>query len=303
MDWLTAATAAGSVMKGIGSLMGASGDGVSGKALGADRAQWGWKMKQSQEYQRQAMVDAAIFGRAPLEMQYDVWTEKMLPVQDTQIQRRVKDAKSAGLHPLFALGMNPGNMPQFQVDGSGGGAPQVSSGIPGQARSGSHAGDNLMRLGQALTGLQQDRAQLDLTKAQTEYWNSQTKKAEAEIAAGGGVITRPYDPTGTNSMSLLEGQSNNLDVEYVPSQVTRPSPDRDYSVSGNRPAYMPVAYPGMNVYHFAANDIGESIESTPFYMWLKLANDTYNDWEKLNPGQPKPSFTRILSTIVAGSPE
>ena len=77
--------------------------------------------------------------------------ERLAAERDTYIQRRVRDARAAGVHPLFALGANAGG----GVMGSGGttvagaylpgssGVPGTSAGFPGQSPTGSHVGTGL----------------------------------------------------------------------------------------------------------------------------------------------------------------
>lgn len=60
--------------------------------------------------------------------------------QDMELQRRVKDAKLAGLHPLFALGSSPSYAPTIQSGQSGGTGSAIGQGI---AQAGSQAGKAL----------------------------------------------------------------------------------------------------------------------------------------------------------------
>lgn len=83
----------------------------------------------------------------------------------TLIRRRVRDAKKAGLHPLFALGATPGNF---------GTTPGNFQGMPSE----NGLGDALANAGQALAhGLQLKQQ----AKMQKEYNGLLNKKLRAEI--------------------------------------------------------------------------------------------------------------------------
>lgn len=233
MDWLTGISAAGSFMSGLGGLMGSSGDGVSGKALGAQRVQ-NWKLM---EQQKQYLWDMLPYQKQTEQQSYDTWIKNMYPIQQRQIQDRVADAKNAGLHPLFALGQPSSNLPSFTAGGSLQ-SPGTMSGIPGQSVTGSHKGDKLMAAGNALMGLQQNLANVKLTEAQTAYYNSLVKKTEqqADVTAQ----TKAYIPGF--------GEGADLQYESIPttSGVIRNVPGRNPSrntgdstvVAGSQPAWM-----------------------------------------------------------------
>lgn len=70
------------------------------------------------------------------------------------VGQRVRQAKKAGLHLLFALGATTGSSPSF--------------GIPGQSQSGSHKRDALAGLGDAFGSIAQMLAAKDLVEAQSK---------------------------------------------------------------------------------------------------------------------------------------
>lgn len=160
------------LLGGISDLFGGSGDGVSGKQLGAQRVQ-NWKLL---EQQKQYLWDMLPYHKQSQEDQYGMWIKHMYPIQQRQIQDRVTDAKAAGLHPLFALGQPSANLPAFTAGDMG--SPGTQVGIPGQSVTGSHKGDKLAQMGSMLLGLDQQRANVKLTEAQTAYYNSMIKKDE-----------------------------------------------------------------------------------------------------------------------------
>lgn len=280
----------------IGGLFGGSSDGVSGKAMGAERYQWGWQQKQLQEYKRQDMQDQLAIEPIQLANQYSAWKDWMYPIQQRQIQDRVNDAKSAGLHPLFALGQPSANLPAFQAGSISASTPTahgMSSGITGQSFTGSHKQDKMAQLASTLMGLDQAQANIDRTHAETAYYTSLVAKNQQD-ADSKGVTVNPYIPGIATAQPLYEIQ---------PDKPTAAHPSRSYqSAANSRPTYMAANMRGIGtVYAMQAENFGESLESTPWYMLPKLASDTYHDWYKLNPGVERPSFTRILAAFTIGT--
>lgn len=123
-------------------------------------------------------------------------------VTDSAIQRRVRDAKKAGLHPLFALGM----------------AAPSAAGVPaaGQFASGSAAGDATRRmrhvaeLGQVLINAE-TRARTRKTEAETAAIKGAEKRAEAEANAapagfvpGVDEVTNPIEPSRPFFQQLMK---------------------------------------------------------------------------------------------------
>lgn len=195
----------GSLLSGVSGLLGSSGDGVSGKALGAQRAQWGWQRKQEQDYTKHALMN---FQPMSLQNEYDAWIKNMYPIQQRQIQDRVTDAKAAGLHPLFALGQPSANLPSFSAGGVPQGGGSSMPNIPGQSVTGSHKGDKLLAMGNALMAYEQNKANAELTNVQADYYRSLIKKTESDMAA-----------TGT---SVPPGSVNVVPREQVAHKPTRP---------------------------------------------------------------------------------
>lgn len=72
------------------------------------------------------------------------------------IQTRVKDAKAAGIHPLFAMGSQ------------GASGQSVQSAIPGQSGTGSFAKDALQAIGGGFASIAQIQAQTDLVEKMAE---------------------------------------------------------------------------------------------------------------------------------------
>ncbi len=91
------------------------------------------------------------------------WEEKYT---DTQLQRRVADAKAAGLHPLFAIGAGTG--------GGGGYSAQIAT----PQYTGSYAGDGIARAGQAVGKYLKG---IEPRKQQAELFELNKQKMQAEI--------------------------------------------------------------------------------------------------------------------------
>lgn len=103
---------------------------------------------------------------------------------DQSVQRRVKDAQAAGVHPLFALGASVGASPTL----SSGGAPRV--------QTGSGMGDALARVADRIAQTDMNRARAERDEAEAALLNSQRKRLEQEMISrghdGAGVKTYPY---------------------------------------------------------------------------------------------------------------
>lgn len=96
---------------------------------------------------------------------YDQSKRQFRQQMDEVIQRRVADARKAGVHPLYALGMS--------------GASPTASVIPGQSSSGSFKRDGLRAIGQAGIGVAEaieSRERSRLLRAQTQHQQMLTKQ-------------------------------------------------------------------------------------------------------------------------------
>ncbi len=124
-------------------------------------------------------------GGSNIGRQHDVAMQDRQWAQDELfIQNRVRDAKAAGIHPLFALGAS-----------GGGGGYQVT----GQSDSGSFLGEGIARAGQQIAqGMRkekagvrqagQDEANLTMAAAQIRNLNSRSAINEIEALAASSAL-------------------------------------------------------------------------------------------------------------------
>lgn len=149
---------------------------------------------------------------------------------DESIQRRVKDAEKAGVHPLFALGASVGASPTLQAGTTGGGIGDALE-AAGRAASG---------YGLAMTQKKLADAQAGKDEAQRMLYDAQRKKIEQELASQGrdGVSTFPVGTYPDAAAQLMYGP-----VETVaPKQsTTRPG---DPSTRSGMPATYIESYAG-----------------------------------------------------------
>ena len=94
---------------------------------------------------------------------------------DESIQRRVKDAKAAGLHPLFALGASPGASPTATIGGQSDSGNLLGEGIGRAARHVAQAFDPATRA--QIANLE---SSTEANFAQAQLYRSQAKRAEVE---------------------------------------------------------------------------------------------------------------------------
>ena len=117
--------------------------------------------------------------------------------EDSRFQRASKDAKLAGLHPLFALGASGAGSPQF---------------IAGQSETGSSLGDVLKSAGRGLTNYQ--RATKSADPLSTRLRQLQIQNAEIDVAK--------------NRISLVNMQKEGSDTALATSEAYYAGQDREY---------------------------------------------------------------------------
>lgn len=171
---------------------------LGGLALGADSDSWA---------RRQARKD-----RKESRRQFDAQ-------MDTSIQRRVADARKAGIHPLFALGASVGASPTSHVGGT--------------PTRGSAAGTALARISERISN-----AEIRKSEAEAYLANAQAKKIEQE------TISRGHD--GMAVKTFAYGTNPGPDIRYGPAEFYNPQIPVSKSpgvVAGTLPGTVDVVFP------------------------------------------------------------
>lgn len=185
---------------------------------------------------------------------------------DQSVQRRVKDARKAGVHPLFALGASVGASPTISAQG-------------GQ-NSGNPMGAALNAMASTLNSLETNRAKAARDHAEAQLLDSERKRIEQDLqhrGAGSGVRTFPlpedsvYKPQG-----VVLG-----DAEYVSPQVKKSQ--RPGVVSGTNAGRIEVMTETGQVYTLPNPDLGlDEVGQIEFVMGLpgRMWNDVTNHRKK-----------------------
>lgn len=186
-------TALPSIISGGASLLG----GIMGQSgASKDRAMFRRQLRQSQ-----AQFDAQM---------------------DQSVQRRVKDAVAAGIHPLFALG------------GSVGASPTVS--VSGQApRTGNHMGEAVANIGHMIAQNYGSQARRD--EAEASFLDAQTAKINSDLQSQG------RDSLGTKGVRTFPLPDSDPMGEAVYYQPEIPKSKAPGVVAGNRPGEVDVTMP------------------------------------------------------------
>ncbi|AXL15457.1 DNA pilot protein [Microviridae sp.] len=119
-----------------------------------------------------------LFGKRSDDKQRQLYSAQLRQAQgqfdsqmDESIQRRVKDAIAAGVHPLFALG------------GSAGASPTVAAGQPPQSsNSMQRAATNISQI---MAGMPSEKARVARDEAEAAYLNSEAAKNRLDIYTRG----------------------------------------------------------------------------------------------------------------------
>lgn len=157
---------------------------------------------------------------------------------DQSVSRRVADAKSAGIHPLFAMGASVGASPTIQA----GQAPQSRNPM----------GNALESMAQQLGIIEGNRARAKRDEAEAALLDSERARIEQETNSRGNDTVRTY-PYGTNPVSdtdkVVFGPA-----EYYAPQV--PYSKRTGVRSGTPPATLDIKMPDGRTVNIYDPDLG-----------------------------------------------
>lgn len=119
-----------------------------------------------------------LMGRSSARKQQAQAASQFRQQMDESVQRRVADAKKAGIHPLFALGANVGS------------SPTISTNQPDSSMQ-----TALGTMANTLNKLETNKAQAARDHAQAALFDSERKRIEQSLNAqqDGGAKTYPYD--------------------------------------------------------------------------------------------------------------
>lgn len=141
---------------------------------------------------------------------------------DQSVQRRVKDAQAAGVHPLFALGASVGASPTISANASQG----DNQGNPMQSA--------LTAMAATLGVIEQNKASAKRDEAEAQLLDSERRRIEQELSQRGQdksvVNTYPYGTKVAPATDLGP-------VEPVVPQVYTHQPGKTHVESGVHPGY------------------------------------------------------------------
>lgn len=184
--------------------------------------------------------------------------------QDQSIQRRVEDAKKAGVHPLFALGASVGTSPTIYAGETPGGAlgkglETAAQGIESSQRTKASADQTVVANARADTlATAQERAllaQANRDEAQANLTNSQRARITQNMGATG------HDTLGVGPGTFGEGLGVH---EVIPGQstATQPAPNQERVAGHSEPFFKRYNVWGKHgVYGPSAQEPAEAFEN------------------------------------------
>jgi hypothetical protein len=163
---------------------------------------------------------------------------------DTSIQRRVADAKKAGIHPLFAMGASVGASPTLS-----GGQPPTGSGLTDAIAS---LAEGLGAIGLNRANAKAATAQARRDEAEAAYIDSQRARLGQELVSRGrdGASVKTY-PMPDPTTGAVYGPA-----EYVAPQIPFSKPGRPGVVAGTRPGTVDVRLPDGSTVNLLDQELG-----------------------------------------------
>ena len=195
---------------------------------------------------------------------------------DYSVQRRVADARKAGIHPLFALGASVGA------------SPTTLAGDTSMQDALGRAGENVARGARASSAAALDRrrieSQIKVDEAQASYYNSLAARTGQEINSRGSDGARVF---------AYDTAPEAPDIQYGPYELV--SPEVKYSKSpgvqaGTQPSSMEVMMPnGEKILVPASDEVAEAFSIEQYLPWLAANGYTrlVNWWRRASPKDRK----------------
>lgn len=222
-----------------GQLLGGSGGGLSGAEKNMmekqlmNQHEWNWRSFNSNrwQYARSMQEQRRQFNKAYRYTQWQDWKK-----ENQAIRRRVSDARAAGLHPLFALGISPSAGGSISMSG----APSPTGFIPGQSPVGSFAdggyqegvgqalGDAVGTVAKAWSDSKMNREELARTE---KMRNLQVKLLEAQVAESQARSTADFARASAYTSAAKSGTSARMVKSPAPTSMTGTPDGAPYSAS------------------------------------------------------------------------
>lgn len=161
---------------------------------------------------------------------------------DQSIQRRVSDAKKAGVHPLFAMGASVGA------------SPTLSAGQPPRQPTGSAMGDALTAMSEKLGFNRVNAAQAARDEAEAQLLNSQRKRIELELMSQGRDGARTY-AYGEKPVEQGSDVAYGQPTFYQP-EIPKHAPGKPHLVAGTKPGFIEIKMPDGRVVENYDPDLG-----------------------------------------------
>ena len=189
------------------------------------------------------------------------------------VQRRVQDAKAAGIHPLYALGVSGGGAPSFSA----------GAGVAGE-RTGSVLGDGLGALASAASARWQARHQRAVARAQVRSLEAQAKRDEAEAELVASRTKR------TEAAAMQGGPARAIALPTDGGRLSPPvalSPPREMRVA-KRLGFVPSKTTPAEIMEEEYGDLGGSL----YGLWRGLGDavDVFRDYVRHRLPGPRMSF-------------
>lgn len=199
---------------------------------------------------------------------------------DTQIQRRMRDASAAGVHPIAALGMS----------GYSGSTATSTAFGDSVAKSGQAIGNALSRSldtdGRALKALVLEKAGLE-----NDLLRTQIRRAQVEDASVPPVL-------GPNSRQRIAGQGQTLMLPDVPGVVVGHKPEDPTFTPSYRVGRDVVSNPNFSDAQVIQNRHGEWAEGA--YGAISIPADLYWNWKRGMYNNKEWNY--IVSRLATGNP-